>query len=84
MPLNYGTPECPNTRPHSRMPGEEVCPRSDTYRMFENGTVNVVFGWTFRCRTCSTIFFRASREAGNEGLKAGRLDKLAREAQQRG
>jgi len=50
--------------------------------MFENGTVNVIFGWTFRCRTCSTIFFRASKEAGQEGLRAGELERLAKQAQE--
>ena len=63
------------------MPGAAACPRSDTYRMFENGTVHAIFGWTFRCRTCNQIFFRISREAGMEGLKAGRMEQLAKEAE---
>lgn len=83
MPLNYGTPECPNVRPHSRMPGEEPCPRSDTYRAIESGTAQNVFGWMFRCRTCGTVFFRASREAGKIGLEAGRLDRLRQQEENR-
>lgn len=81
-PLNYGTPPCPNTLPSSRMPGQEACPRSDTYRAIESGTAQVVFGWLFRCRTCGTMFFRASRAAGNEGLRAGQMERLAKQAQE--
>ena len=73
MPVDYHCPECPAYL--GRIQGQK-CPRSDTYRAFENGTVHNVFGWTFRCRTCGVIFFRASREAGNEGLKAGRQKRL--------
>ena len=80
MPSEYGVPDCPNSHAYSRTPGDEPCPRSDTYRAFENGTVHNIFGWTFRCRTCGTIFFRASREAGMEGIKAGRTEKLRSQA----
>lgn len=85
MSSNFGVPPCPNSAEspkYARMPGMATCPRSDTYRAIESGTAQVVFGWLFRCRTCQGMFFRASREAGNEGLKAGRLDKLAKEAEQ--
>lgn len=78
MPLNYQTPNCPNTQPWNRQPGEPPCPRSDTYRAIESGNNHTIFGWLFRCRTCGTMFFRTSREAGNEGLRAGRMEQLMR------
>lgn len=76
MPNAHGVPDCPNSHVWSREPGDEPCPRSDTYRMMEYGTPQTIFGWSFRCRTCGTIFFRASRAAGMEGIKAGRSEKL--------
>ena len=78
MALNYKTPDCPQTQPWNRKPGEEPCPRSDTYRAIESGDAHNVFGWLFRCRTCKTMFFRTSREAGNEGLRAGAMGKMMR------
>ena len=78
MGINYGTPDCPNTQPWNRQPGEEPCPRSDTYRAIESGDNNNIFGWLFRCRTCGTMFFRASKAAGEEGLRAGRRERLMR------
>lgn len=80
MPGRFGEPDCPNSHVYSRMPDQEPCPRSDVYRMFENGTAQSIFGWTFRCRTCGTIFFRASRAAGMEGIKAGRNEQLRKQA----
>ena len=81
MPVDYGAPQCPNSLRSSRLPGQEPCPRSDTYRAIESGNNNAIWGWLFRCRTCGTMFFRASREMGQEGLRLGRLDKLAQQAQ---
>lgn len=77
-PLNYGTPVCPQSQQWTRDPEMRPCPRSDTYRAIENGDAHNVWGWLFRCRTCGNMFFRASREAGEEGLRAGRLEQLMR------
>lgn len=65
------------------MPDEEACPRSDTYRAIESGTVNHIFGYVFRCRTCQTVFFRASREASKEGLMSAMVDRAAKAAQEK-
>ena len=75
-------PPCPNSRRYSRMPDEQSCPRSDTYRAIESGTVHSVFGWLFRCRTCGTMFFRASPEASREGFRASQMDRAIKAAQQ--
>lgn len=83
MALDYGAPPCPNSNPRTLAQGQEPCPRSDTYRAIESGNAQTVFGWLFRCRTCGTMFFRASREMGMAGMEAGRMDRLAREAQQK-
>ena len=83
---SYNCPPCPNSAEspqYARMPGKATCPRSDTYRAIESGDNYNVFGWLFRCRTCKGMFFRASREAAREGLRAGELERLAKEAQQR-
>jgi hypothetical protein len=65
------------------MPNENVCPRSDTYRAMESGTPQGIFGWLFRCRTCGTMFFRASREASKEGFRASQMDRAVKAAQER-
>lgn len=78
MSISYGAPACPNSLP-TRVPylkPEERCPRSDTYRAIESGDNHNIFGWMFRCRTCGSMFFRASRAAGMEGIKAGQIEKL--------
>ncbi len=79
---NYGCPPCPNSNRYSRNPGDEPCPRSDTYRAIESGNVHSVFGWLFRCRTCGTMFFRASREASREGFQAAMVERAAKAAQE--
>lgn len=83
MPINYGTPPCPASQRHTRRPGQEPCPRSDTYRAIENGNNNAVWGWLFRCRTCGTMFFRANPEMARAGIRQGQIDKLAKEAEAR-
>ncbi len=85
MSNNYGVPPCPDSAEsprHARMPGAATCPRSDTYRMIENGTIHNIFGWAFRCRTCKLIFFRASREASREGFQAAMVERAAKAAQE--
>ena len=84
MGIDYGAPQCPNSRPYSRMPEAEACPRSDTYRAIESGTAQSVFGWLFRCRTCGCMFFRTSREAAKEGFRASQMDRAVKAAQQQG
>lgn len=83
MALNYGTPECPNSLRRTRMPGDEGCPRSDTYRAIESGTAQGIFGWLFRCRTCGTMFFRASREASREGMRQAQINQAIKDAEER-
>ena len=78
MPINYQTPDCPNTQPYNRSPNDPSCPRSDTYRAIESGDAHNVFGWLFRCRTCGTMFFRTAREAGMHGVNAGAMQKMMR------
>lgn len=81
---NFGCPPCPNSMRHTRMPDEEGCPRSDTYRAIESGTAHGIFGWLFRCRTCGTMFFRASREASVDGFRAAQVDRAVKAEQRRG
>lgn len=85
MAIDYGAPKCPDSPEspkYARMPGRATCPRSDTYRAIESGNPQAIFGWLFRCRTCGSAFFRATREMGEAGMRQGRLDQLARQAQQ--
>ncbi len=82
---NFGCPPCPDSPQapqHARMPGSATCPRSDVYRMTENGTAQNIFGWGFRCRTCKMIFFRDSPDARRHALREANLNRLAQQAQQ--
>ncbi len=81
MPLDYGAPPCPNTRSYSRQPGDEVCPRSDTYRAMETGNVHSVFGWLFRCRTCKTMFFYDPPELKRKRIQEAQEQEMRRTIQ---
>lgn len=80
---NFNCPPCPDSPQspkHARMPGSASCPRSDTYRMTENGTAHVIFGWGFRCRTCGMIFFRDSPDARRHAFRQAQTERLMKQA----
>lgn len=69
--IDRGCPPCPNANRYSRQPGEEACPRSDTYRAIESGNAQATWGWLFRCRTCKTMFFKSTREMAQHSMRKG-------------
>ena len=61
---------CPT---HRKYPKE--CPRSDVYRAMEYGNVQSIWAWSFRCRTCSTVFLMSERKMAEFAKQQGRITR---------